>query len=347
MDTKNRRSSSLPTPRSGVSRRPLPIIWIVASLMLVGIIGAQNSTTVQILSSSGSQVGNFMISPNNITTGFRLNMTANILVGPQAPYTYNFLVISGPDELAFMQNITTSNLTQSAYYKTQGQGTFYANVTIWNASNSLIGNSTRLYFNVTTLTYRTPPGNWLNEAGRPNIEQGADNFSITNVTQDSVFYVQFGSQDYIVTDNYIAPNYTGLTVDNQSYYAVNSTPVFIGQEAGLPIYMVVQNITWYLQPYLSMEIYQSPTPFTTTTISIPSTTLPPANAINSTISFNTTGATTSTSASTSTSLSSSTTTTISAKPSSSSDYSWVWWVVGLVIVLALLAYLAYRKIFLV
>lgn len=274
-------------------------------------------------------------------------MTANILVGPQAPYTYNFLVISGPDELAFMQNITTSNLTQSAYYKTQGQGTFYANVTIWNASNSLIGNSTRLYFNVTTLTYRTPPGNWLNEAGRPNIEQGADNFSITNVTQDSVFYVQFGSQDYIVTDNYIAPNYTGLTVDNQSYYAVNSTPVFIGQEAGLPIYMVVQNITWYLQPYLSMEIYQSPTPFTTTTISIPSTTLPPANAINSTISFNTTGATTSTSASTSTSLSSSTTTTISAKPSSSSDYSWVWWVVGLVIVLALLAYLAYRKIFLV
>ena len=167
MDTKNLRSSSLPTPRSGVSRRPLPIIWIVASLMLVGIIGAQNSTTVQILSSSGSQVGNFMISPNNITTGFRLNMTANILVGPQAPYTYNFLVISGPDELAFMQNITTSNLTQSAYYKTQGQGTFYANVTIWNASNSLIGNSTRLYFNVTTLTYRTPPGNWLNEAGGP------------------------------------------------------------------------------------------------------------------------------------------------------------------------------------
>lgn len=286
--------------------------WVVSNVNITF------AASTNIWSSSGSSIGNFIISPTNITAGMRMNLTANILIGQPSPYTYNFLVVSSNASKVFNASVLTPNLTQSVYFHTKLADTYYINVSVYNATNSLIGNSSIILVNVTTLTPSNLPGNWLNAAGIPNVQLITNGYLINNITQDSIFYVQFGRQEYIVTDNFISPDSTGLTINGQNYPQVNSTPIQIGYYLSNTIYLKLLNITWYLNPYLNMSIYMNETPrpiippsITTSSSTVLSTTLNTTISSSSTISSSTT---TSTLASTSVSTSLNTSTTIDLQP---------------------------------
>ncbi len=85
--------------------------------------------------------------------------------------------------------------------------------------------------------------------------------TITDISNPSSFNTTIGALNLKFTENFISPNYVGVSVNGTAYTLYENTTVLLGKSAAESYYVRLINISWIpMQQTFALQIYSQPNP---------------------------------------------------------------------------------------
>jgi hypothetical protein len=205
------------------------------------------------------------VSTTALVIGQQVLITLNV-VGGVPPYSYNFLISDATTNviIASSGNQVTSLTDNSFAYTTSLTGTLHANVIVMESDYdyTIVNSTYSVPFTVTLSggtgggggggggsgggTGGSGGGGGGGGPAGPSISQISNNsqsgYAISNISQLNTFSIDLCGQEVQITDNFITPNTTGISIRATSYIL---SPGQLVSLVGVPgCYITLKNVTY-------------------------------------------------------------------------------------------------------
>ena len=242
-------------------------------------------------------------SASTISQGQSSTLTEGALSTGTAPYTYQWLEeapgsstysqISGATSSSYEFSTSTSTTPGTYLFEVQVTDSATSPTTADSSSTSIVlassGQSSASTMSVSTISVSTvmtvspPPGGGtgggpgggggpLGPVSVPFKNSTDQGYNIFNITQDNTVRLQIGTW-YNITDNFLSPNSTGVSVNGNRYTLQKYMSVLVSSSNGIPVYLSLANISYL--PILHSATLVLYTPSSNSVSTFSTTSVPP------------------------------------------------------------------------